>query len=307
MKVLILTKKPFAQKAIENINKIINSASLEAIILEKYHSESQVLNAVKDVDAIIVRSDLITNEILVSAKKLKVIVRAGAGTDNIDLTSTTARNIVVMNTPGQNANAVAELTLGMMVNASRNFYDGNSGIELKGKKLGIHGYGNVGKNVARIAKGFEMDIYVYDTFYAEEIFKKNINISDSKEELYKTCQYISLHIPATSATNRSINYRLLEMMQKDAILINTSRKEIIDEEDLMKWMENYQNVKYITDIMPDNDEELKIKFPKRYFSTRKKIGAQTIEANNNAGIAAAKQIVDFLLNGKTQFQIEFKR
>jgi len=304
MKVLILTEKPFATEAVDSIKQIISNASIETVILEKYTNKSQVLGAVKDVDAIIIRSDLITNEILDAAKKLKIVVRAGAGVDNVDLIAATIHNIVVMNTPGQNANAVAELALGMMISVSRNFYDGSSGTELNGKKLGIHAYGNVGRNVARIAKGFEMDIYAYDAFCSTEIIEKDgIKALASIEELYNTCQYVSLHIPFTPETKLSINYNLLKIMPPKAILINTARKEVINEEDLIKWMEDYPEVKYITDIMPNNDKELKAKFPKRYFSTPKKMGAQTAEANNNAGIAAANQIIDFLLNGNTRFQV----
>lgn len=304
MKVLILTKKPFTQEAISNIKQIFNKILIETIILERYNDKFQVLKTIKDVDAIIIRSDLITNEILNAAKKLKIIVRAGSGIDNIDLTAAKIHNIVVMNTPGQNSNAVAELVLGMMIYVSRNFYDGNSGIELKGKKLGIHAYGNVGRNVARIAKGFEMDIYAYDAFCPDETIEMDgIKVFHTTEKLYETCQYISVHIPATTETKNSINYHLLKKMPAKSILINTSRKEIINEKDLTKWMEDCPNVKFITDIMPSNDKELKIKFPERYFSTPKKIGAQTTEANNNAGIAAANQIVDFFLNGNTQFQV----
>ncbi|GMO33651.1 MAG: NAD(P)-dependent oxidoreductase [Candidatus Azobacteroides pseudotrichonymphae] len=304
MKVLILTEKPFTTKAIDSIKQIISNASMEAVILEKYTDKYQVLNAVEDVDAIIIRSDLMTNEILDAAKKLKIVVRAGSGVDNVDLVAASVRNIVVMNTPGQNANAVAELAIGMMIYASRNFYDGSNGTELKGKKLGIHAYGNVGRNVAKIAKGFEMDIYAYDSFCPAEIIEKDgIKAFTSVEELYRTCQYISLHIPCTPETKYSINHNFFTKMLPRAILINTARKEVINEEDLINWMENSPEVRYITDIMPNNDKKLREKFSKRYFSTPKKMGAQTTEANNNAGIAAANQVINFLLNGNTQFQV----
>jgi D-3-phosphoglycerate dehydrogenase len=304
MKILIATEKPFAPEAVKGIRKVFENAGVETVSLEKYAEKQQLLEAVKNVDAIIIRSDIIDAEVLDAAKNLKIVVRAGAGYDNVDLAAATARKVVVMNTPGQNSNAVAELALGLMIYAARNFFDGSSGTELLGKKLGIHAYGNVGRNVARIAKGFGMEIYAYDAFYpAEAIEKEGVKALSSAEELYATCQYVSLHIPATPETKKSINYALLDKMPKKAVLINTARKEVINEEDLAKLLEARPDFKYLTDIMPDNDTELKEKFPKRYFSTPKKMGAQTTEANNNAGIAAANQIVDFLLNGNTRFQV----
>ncbi|MCC8146146.1 MAG: NAD(P)-binding domain-containing protein [Bacteroidales bacterium] len=304
MKVLIATEKPFAAEAVNGIERVFEKAGMQILLLEKYTSKAQVLEAVKDVQAIIIRSDIIDAEVLNAAKELKIVVRAGAGYDNVDLEAATAHNVVVMNTPGQNSNAVAELALGMMVYAARNFYDGTSGSELMGKKLGIHAYGNVGRNVARIAKGFGMDIYAYDAFCpAEVIEKEGVKALASAEELYETCQYISLHIPATEETKNSINYALLSKMPPKAVLVNTARKEVINEQELVKLMEDRQDFKYVTDIMPKNDNELKEKFAKRYFSTPKKMGAQTSEANNNAGIAAANQIVDFLLNGNTKFKV----
>ena len=304
MKVLIATDKPFAADAVKKIKQVIDNVGFEFLLLENYTDKSQLLDAVKEANAIIIRSDIIDAEVLEAAKNLKIVVRAGAGYDNVDLTAATAHNVVVMNTPGQNSNAVAELASAMMVYAARNFFDGSSGTELLGKKLGIHAYGNVGRNVARIAKGFGMEIYAYDAFYpAEAIAKDGVIPVASAEELYQTCQYISLHIPATAETTNSINYALLEKMPKKAVLVNTARLEVINEADLLKFMEDRQDFKYMTDVMPKNDAEMKEKFPKRYFATPKKMGAQTSEANNNAGIAAANQIVDFFKNGNTQFQV----
>ena len=304
MKILVATEKPFAANAIQKIKQIIDAAGFEFILLEKYTNKSQLLDAVKEVNAIIIRSDIIDAEVLDAANQLKIVVRAGAGYDNVDLEAATAHGVVVMNTPGQNANAVAELALGLMVYAARNQFDGSSGTELLGKKLGIHAYGNVGRNVARIAKGFGMEIYAYDAFVpAEAIEIDGVKVLASVEELYATCQYVSLHIPATSETKKSINYSFLEKMPKKAVLINTARKEVINEPELMQLMEVRPDFKYLTDITPSNDAELKVKFPKQYFSTPNKMGAQTTEANNNAGIAAANQIADFFKTGNTRFQV----
>lgn len=304
MKVLIATEKPFAKIAVDGIRKEIEAAGYELALLEKYTSKAQLLEAVKDANAIIIRSDIIDAEVMDAAKELKIIVRAGAGYDNVDLATATSHNICVMNTPGQNANAVAELALGMMVYAVRNFYNGASGIELKGKKLGIHAYGNVGRNVARIAKGFGMEIYAYDAFYPKEAIEKDgVSVVNSAEELYKTCQIVSLHIPATPETKNSINYSLLKDMPQNPILVNTARKEVINESELIQLMEERTDFKYVTDIMPANNAEFAEKFAGRYFSTPKKMGAQTAEANINAGIAAARQIVDFLKNGCEKFRV----
>jgi len=304
MKILVATEKPFAADAVQKIKQVIDNAGFEFILLEKYTDKSQLLDAVKDVNAIIIRSDEIDAEVLNAAKQLKIVVRAGAGYDNVDLNAATAHGVVVMNTPGQNANAVAELVFGMMVYAIRSMFDGNSGTELLGKKLGIHAYGNVGRNVARIAGGFGMEVYAYDAFVpAEAIEKDGVKAVSSVDELYTKCQYVSLHIPATPETKNSINFALLEKMPKKALLINTARKEVINEAELMKLMEARPDFKYLTDITPSNDTELKEKFPQRYFSTPKKMGAQTAEANNNAGIAAANQIVDFFKTGNKTFQV----
>jgi len=304
MKILVATEKPFAADAVQKIKQVIDNAGFEFILLEKYTDKSQLLDAVKDVNAIIIRSDEIDAEVLDAAKQLKIVVRAGAGYDNVDLDAATAHGVVVMNTPGQNANAVAELVFGLMVYIVRNMYDGNSGTELMGKKLGIHAYGNVGRNVARIAKGFGMEVYAYDAFVpAETIEKDGVKSLASVDELYTKCQFVSLHIPATAETKNSINFALLEKMPKKAVLINTARKEVINEAELMKLMEARPDFKYLTDITPSNDAELKSKFPQRYFTTPKKMGAQTAEANNNAGIAAANQIVDFFKTGNKTFQV----
>ena len=304
MKILVATDKPFAAEAVKGIQNVFEKAGMECVLLEKYTAKSQLLEAVKDVNAIIIRSDIIDAEVMEAAKELKIVVRAGAGYDNVDLVAATSHGVVVMNTPGQNSNAVAELALGLMVYAARNFYDGSSGTELKGKKLGIHAYGNVGRNVARIAKGFGMEIYAYDAFFPKEaIEKEGVKALDSAEELYAACQYISLHIPATPETKNSINYDLLSKMPNKGVLINTARKEVVNEAELVKLMEDRSDFKYMTDVMPANDAEMKEKFPKRYFSTPKKMGAQTAEANNNAGVAAANQIVDFFVNGSTKYKV----
>ena len=308
MKVLIATDKPFAKVAVDGIREIIEGAGFQLALLEKYTEKKQLLDAVVDAEAIIIRSDIIDAEVLSAAKKLKIVVRAGAGYDNVDLAAATSNGVCVMNTPGQNANAVAELALGMMVYAVRNFFDGSSGTELMGKKLGIHAYGNVGRNVARIAKGFGMEVYAYDPFCPADVIEKDgVKALNSAEKLYETCEVISLHIPATAETKKSINYDLLNKMPMRALLVNTARKEVIDEIEMVKLMTLRPDFNYITDVMPDNDSEMRYKFGKvltpRYFSTPKKMGAQTEEANINAGIAAAKQIVDFLKNGNEQFRV----
>ncbi len=303
-KVLVATDKPFAAVAVKGIRDVVEGAGMELELLEKYTQKSQLLNAVKDVDAVIIRSDIIDAEVLDAAKQLKIVVRAGAGYDNVDLDSATAHNVVVMNTPGQNSNAVAELVFGMLVYGARNFFNGTSGSELKGKKLGILAYGNVGRNVARIAKGFDMEIYAYDA-YTPVITIENDGVKPvaSTEELFKTCQIVSLHIPATAETKASINYELMNYMPKGAMVVNTARKEVMDEAGLTKMFEERTDFKYISDIKPGIDAELSAKYPDRYFATPKKMGAQTAEANINAGIAAAKQIVDYIQTGNTQFKV----
>lgn len=304
-KILVATEKPFAAIAVDGIRKVVEEdGGDQLVLLEKYTDKAQLLDAVKDVDAIIIRSDKVDAEVLDAAKQLKIVVRAGAGYDNVDLEAATAHKVCVMNTPGQNSNAVAELAFGMMVMAARNFYNGTSGWELKGKKLGIHAYGNVGRNVARIAKGFGMEIYAYDAFCPKEVITNDwVKAVDSPEELYKTCQIVSLHIPATAETKGSIGYDLVSLMPKNGLLVNTARKEVIDEVGLLKIMEERADLKYVTDIMPVAHADFSERLAGRYFSTPKKMGAQTAEANINAGIAAAKQIEDFLKNGVEKFRV----
>ena len=282
-KILVATDKPFAAIAVNGIREVVEGAGDELILLEKYGEKAKLLEAVKDVDAVIIRSDVIDAEVLEAAKQLKIVVRAGAGYDNVDLAAATAHNVCVMNTPGQNSNAVAELAFGMMVMAVRNFYNGTSGKELKGKKLGIHAYGNVGRNVARIAKGFGMEIYAFDAFCPAEVIEADgVKPVTSAEELYATCDVVSLHIPATAETKNSINYALVSKMPKGGLLVNTARKEVINEAELIQLMEERADLKYVTDIMPVANEEFASKFAGRYFSTPKKMGAQTAEANINA-------------------------
>ncbi len=307
MKVLVATEKPFAKVAVDGIRKEVEAAGYELALLEKYTDKKQLLDAVKDADALIIRSDIVDKEVLDAASGLKIVVRAGAGYDNVDLDEATAHGVCVMNTPGQNSNAVAELAFGLMIMAVRNFYDGKSGTELKGKKLGIHAYGNVGRNVARIAKGIGMDIYAYDAFCPKEVMEADgIKPVSSAEELYETCNVVSLHIPATAETKNSINYALVNRMPKNGLLVNTARKEVINESELIKLMEERPDLKYVTDIMPVANEEFVAKFPGSYFSTPKKMGAQTAEANINAGIAAARQIVGFLKDGCEKFRVNKK-
>lgn len=302
-KILVATEKAFAKTAVEGIKKIISEAGYEISLLENYTNADDLLKAVADADAMIIRSDKATKQVIEAGKNLKLIVRAGAGYDNIDLAAATEKGIVAMNTPGQNSNAVAELTFGMLVFMARSNFKGGSGTELKGKKIGIHAYGNVGKNVARIAKGFDMQVYAFDPFVPKEVIEKDGILGvNSVEELYSTCHYISLNIPATEKTKNSINLELLSKMPTGATVINTARKEVINEAELIQVFEKRPDFKYISDIMPGNHEEL-LKFENRYYCTPKKQGAETSEANINAGLAAANQIVDFFKNGVTKFQV----
>lgn len=303
MKVLVATEKPFAPVAVEGIRKEIEGAGNELVLLEKYIDVAQLLAAVKDADALIVRSDKVTPAVLDAAANLKIVVRAGAGYDNIDTEYAKGKGVVVENTPGQNSNAVAELVFGLLVYAVRNFYNGKAGTELKGKKLGILAFGNVGRNVARIAKGFGMDVYAYDAFCPKDVIEESgVHAVGSQDDLFKECDIVSLHIPATAETRQSINYALVGQMKKDGIVINTARKEVVNEPELLKLMSEREDLKYITDIKPDADADF-AKFEGRYFSTPKKMGAQTAEANINAGIAAAKQINAYFNEGCTKFQV----
>ena len=303
MKVLVATEKPFAAAAVEGIKKEIEGAGNELVLLEKYTEKAQLLDAVKDVDAMIIRSDKADAEILEAAKNLKIVVRAGAGYDNIDLAAATAHNVVAENTPGQNSNAVAELVFGLLVFAVRNFYNGKAGCELKGKKLGILAFGNVGRNVARIAKGFGMEVAAYDAFCPADVIEAaGVHAVKNQDELFQTCDIVSLHIPATPETIKSIDYKTVNQLPKGGILINTARKEVINEPELLKLLAEREDLKFITDIKPDADADF-TQFEGRYFSTPKKMGAQTAEANINAGIAAAKQINAFFKDGCTKFQV----
>lgn len=303
MKVLIATEKPFAPEAVQGIRAEVEAAAGQLALLEKYTDKQQLLDAVADADALIIRSDKVDTAVLDAAKKLRIVVRAGAGYDNVDLQAATQHGVVVMNTPGQNANAVAELVFGLLVYAVRNFYNGKSGTELMGKKLGILAFGNVGRNVARIAKGFGMDVAAYDAYCpAEAIEAAGVKAVASQEELFDTCDIVSLHIPATPETRQSIDKSLVGRLKQGGILINTARKEVIHEQELAELLAQRTDLKYITDIKPDADAQFQ-QFVGRYFATPKKMGAQTAEANINAGIAAARQIIAYFRDGSTRFQV----
>ncbi len=277
---------------------------MELVLLEKYASRGDLLAAVADADALIIRSDKVDAEVFAAAPKLKVVVRAGAGYDNVDLAAATAHDVCVENTPGQNSNAVAELVFGLAVMAARNMYDGTSGWELRGKRLGIHAFGQVGRNVARIARGFEMEVSALDPFCPDEVIAAaGVKPVRSVEELYADNRVVSLHIPATDETRRSVGYDLITRLPKGGVLVNTARKEVIDEEGLARALADRQDLKYVADIRPDNADKLLAEFPGRVFFTPKKMGAQTAEANINAGIAAARQVVDFLVNGVDKYRV----
>lgn len=305
MKVLVATEKPFAKEAVEGIKKIVGDAGYELAILEKYTDKQQLLDAVSDADALIIRSDKVTSEVVEAARNLKIVVRAGAGYDNVDLAACSAKGIVVMNTPGQNSNAVAELAIGMMIYMARNQFNPGTGTEISGKTLGIHAYGNVGRMVGKYGKALGMTVYAYDPFITDKaVFESDGVIPvGSVEELYSQCQYISLHIPATEQTKNSIGYDLLTSMPKGGTLVNTARQEVIDETGVVKALSERNDLKYITDIAAGNQEEMNEKCSKRVFATSKKMGAETAEANINAGLAAANQIVDFFKTGNTRFQV----
>lgn len=304
MKVLIATDKPFAKVAVDGIREIVEKEGHQLALLEKYKTPQELIDACADADAVIIRSDLITKDVVEASKNMKIVVRAGAGYDNIDLAACSAKNIVAMNTPGQNANAVAELVFGMAVLHNRHNFDGTSGTELRNKKIGIHAYGNIGKIVAQIAKGFGMKVYAYDPFVDKIIIENDgVKAMNSIEELYAKCQYISLHIPATAQTKNSIGEKLLMSMPEGATLINTARSEVINEAELLKVMENRKDFAYLSDIAPVCKAEFEEKYKGRYFFTPKKLGAQTEEANINAGLAAAHQIVNFFKTGDKTFQV----
>ena len=304
MKVLVATEKPFAAVAVDGIREVIEGAGYELAILEKYTSKEELLNAVADADALIIRSDKVDAEVLDAAKQLKIVVRAGAGYDNVDLAAATAHGVCVENTPGQNSNAVAELVFGMAVMAVRNMYNGTSGTELKGKRLGIHAFGQVGRNVARIAKGFGMEVSALDPYCPDEVIEAaGVTPVHSVEELYRDNKVVSLHIPATDETRKSVGYDLVMLLPKNGVLINTARKEVIDEKGLQKALRERPDLKYVADIRPDIAPALEEEFAGRVFFTPKKMGAQTAEANINAGIAAANQVVAFLRDGIDRFRV----
>ena len=303
MKVLIATEKPFAKEALEAIKQELISGGHSVDVLEKYADKAQLLSAVADANAMIVRSDVIDKSVITAANNLKIVVRAGAGYDSIDTDYAKTKGVVVENTPGQNANAVAELVFGLLVYAVRNFFNGKSGTELKGKKLGILAFGNVGRNVARIAQGFGMEVYAFDEYCPASVIEEaGVHAVKSRDELFKQCDIVSLHIPATPETLKSINYDVVNLMKKGGILVNTARKEVIDEAGLLKLMAEREDLKFLTHIMPDATEEF-AKFDGRYFTTPKKMGAQTAEANINAGIAAARQINNFFATGDETFRV----
>ena len=304
MKILVATQKPFSAAAVAGIKEIVTGAGHEFATLEKYADASELIAAVADVDALIIRSDKVTAEVLDAAKNLKIVVRAGAGYDNVDLAAATAHNVVVMNTPGQNSNAVAELAIAMMIYMCRNQFTPATGSEIQGKKVGIQAFGNVGRLVGKKAEALGMSVMAIDPFIpAEKIREAGAEPADSLEHMYSECDFISVHIPATPQTIGSIGYDLITKMPKGACLVNTARKEVIDEAGLEKALEERSDLKYITDVAPDNYAALKEKFGVRIFATPKKMGAQTAEANMNAGLAAARQIVDFFATGNTRFQV----
>jgi len=304
MKILVATEKAFVAIAVKQIREVVESSGHELALLENYKSISELLAAVADADAMIVRSDLVTSRVLDAAKKLKIIVRAGAGYDNLDLAACSAHNIVAMNTPGQNSNAVAELAFGMMLYQARNGFSGKSGSELRGKSIGLHAFGNVGRYMAEIGKGFGMDVYAYDPFVSEEdILKQGVKVCKSVDELYSACQYISLHLPANEKTNKSVGYSLLKKMPAEAVLVNTARKEVIDEDGLLKIFGERPDIKYLSDVEPDSRAVFEEKYKGRFIFTAKKMGAQTEEANINAGVAAANQIVDYFMTGNEKFKV----
>lgn len=303
-KVLIATVKPFSTEAVEEVKGVFREAGYEVQILAKYPGQSDLIGAVADADALIIRSDNVDREVIEAAGNLKIVVRAGAGYDNVDLEAATEKGVVVMNTPGQNSNAVAELAFGMMVYMNRNRFQPTAGTELRGKSLGIHAYGAVGRIVGLIAKGFGMKVHAFDPYIDPVIIRNDgVILEESVERLYSQCQYISLHIPANAETRGSVNDALLGLMPEGATLVNTARKEVIDEAALLRMFERRGDFRYISDIAPDCQAEVEEKYGERVFFTPKKMGAQTAEANMNAGIAAAKQIVRFLEKGDITFKV----
>lgn len=303
-KILVATEKPFSKTAVSNIRSVVEEAGFVFLLIEKYTQKAQLLKAVADVDALIIRSDIVDKEVIEAAKNLKIVIRAGAGYDNIDLKAATEKKVVAMNTPGQNANAVAELAMGMMIYVNRNGFDGSTGTELRGKSIGIHAYGYVGRLVALIAKGFGMKVFAFDPYVDPVIIEHDgITVEKSVQDLYSKCQYVSVHIPLDDKTRDSINLDLMKLMPTGATIVNTARKEVIHESSLLKMFEERADFRYISDITPNCKDQITGKYEGRYLFTLKKAGAQTAEANNNAGIAAAKQIVSFFKNGDVTFQV----
>lgn len=303
-KVLVATSKPFAKEAVDGISMLAKEAGYQLVLLESYTQQQDLVNAVADVDAMIIRSDDVTAEVLANAKNLKIVVRAGAGYDNIDLKAATEKGVVAMNTPGQNANAVAEVVFGLMLHLARRGYSGKSGTELKGKKIGLHAYGNVGVMVNKIAKGFDMEVYAYDPFVAKEkMTADGVNPVDAMAKLYETCDYVSIHLPKMKDTIGLVNFDLMSKMKKGAAIINTAREEVVDEPSLLKMFEQRKDFFYAADVAPKCKDEITAKYGDRSFFTAKKMGAQTEEANINAGIAAIKQIINFFRTGDTTFQV----
>lgn len=303
-KVLIATEKPFSKAAVSNIKAVIEQAGFSFVLLEKYTDKNDLLNAVKDVNALIIRSDKVDKQVFDSANNLEIVVRAGAGYDNIDLKEASNHNVIAMNTPGQNSNAVAELAVGMMLYLNRHGFSGTTGSELRGKTIGIFAYGYVGRLMASITKGFGMKVHAYDPFIDQVIMEHDgIYVEKKEEDLYSKCQYISLHTPLSDVTRESVNYKLMSLMPAGATLINTARKEIIHEPSLLKMFEERNDFRYISDVAPDCKQQIIEKYEGRFFFTPKKAGAQTEEANNNAGVAAARQIISFFNTGDTTFQV----
>lgn len=304
MKVLIATEKPFAAVAVDGMRKVIEEAGAELMLLEKYTDRKDLLAAVATADALIIRSDKVDAEVIAAAPNLKVVVRAGAGYDNVDLEAATAAGVCVQNTPGQNSNAVAELVFGLAVMMCRNMYNGTSGTELKDKTLGIQAFGQVGRNVARIARGFEMNVSAIDPYCPDNVMEDaGVTPVPSVADLYRNNKVVSIHIPATPETRKSIGYELIASMPKGGLLINTARKEVIDEEGLIRALDERPDIKYAADVAPERTAEIKERFGDRVFFTPKKMGAQTSEANINAGIAAARQVISFLTTGEQRFRV----
>ena len=304
MEILIATEKPFAPVAIRQIREVTDTAGFSIKLLENYKDISELLSAITDADALIIRSDLVNARVLDAAKKLKIVVRAGAGYDNLDLQACSARNIVAMNTPGQNSNAVAELAFGLMLYQARGGFEGKIGTELRGKTLGLHAFGSVSKYMAEIAQGFGMSVHAFDPYVSDDILTgAGVKPCKSTEDLYSGCQYVSLHMPANDKTNKSVGYDLFRRMPEDAVLVNTARKEIIDEEGLLRIFSERSDFRYLSDVEPDSRKIFEEKYAGRYIFTSKKMGAQTEEANINAGVAAARQIVDFFKTGNEKFRL----